>query len=97
MFFSLYAIYVAINIEKLGNAEKSYCLKSTHLYMVEHTFWKIRDFKRSFQTFALEIPSRELPVAQLVKHPTLDFGSGHGLMVCGIQPASGSTLSVEPA
>ena len=25
-------------------------------------------------------------VAQLVKHPTLDFGSGHDLMVHGIKP-----------
>ena len=26
-------------------------------------------------------------VAQLVKHVTLDFGSGHDLMVCGIEPS----------
>lgn len=57
LFFSLHAIYVAINIEQLGNVEKSYSLKSIHLYMVEHTFSKVRDCKRSFQTFALEIPS----------------------------------------
>ena len=25
-------------------------------------------------------------VAQLVKHPTLDFSSGHDLTVCGIEP-----------
>lgn len=34
--------------------------------------------------------------AQPVEHPTLDFSSGHDLMVGGSSPASGSTLGVEP-
>ena len=33
-------------------------------------------------------------MAQSVKHPTLDFGSGHDLMVVGSSPASGSVLTV---
>lgn len=32
-------------------------------------------------------------VAQLVKHLTLDFGSGHDLRVVGSRPVSGSLLS----
>jgi len=36
-------------------------------------------------------------VAQLVKHPTLDFSSGHDLRVIRSNPALGSVLSVEPA
>ena len=28
-------------------------------------------------------------VVQLVKHPTLDIGSGHDLMVLGIKPGTG--------
>ena len=37
-------------------------------------------------------------VAQSVKCPTLDFGSGHDLMVDGIEPRIGlSADSVEPA
>ena len=36
--------------------------------------------------------------AQLVKGPTLDFSSGHDLMVCGIEPhVRLCTDSVEPA
>ena len=31
-------------------------------------------------------------VAQSVKRPTLDFGSGHDLMVADIKPALGSAL-----
>ena len=34
-------------------------------------------------------------MAQLVKHPSLDFGSGHDLRVLGLSPASGSTLRGE--
>ena len=34
-------------------------------------------------------------VAQSVEHPTLDFGSGHDLMVCEIKPFIG--LCAEPA
>ena len=34
-------------------------------------------------------------MVQLVKHPTLDFGSGHDLMVLRLSPVSGSTLGVE--
>ena len=36
-------------------------------------------------------------VAQAVKRPTVDFGSGHELMVVGSSPTSASVLSVEPA
>ena len=36
-------------------------------------------------------------VVQLVKHPTLDFGLGHDLMVVRLSPALGSALSMEPA
>ena len=33
--------------------------------------------------------SQDAWVAQSVKHLTLDFGSGHGLMVCAIEPSVG--------
>ena len=37
-------------------------------------------------------------MAQLVKHPTLDFGSGHDLAVRGIEPHVGLQAdSAEPA
>ena len=37
-------------------------------------------------------------VAQPVKHPTLDFGSGHDLRVRGFEPSVGLCAdSVEPA
>ena len=37
-------------------------------------------------------------VAQSVEHPTLDFGSGHGLMVPMMEPYMGlHSDSVEPA
>ena len=37
-------------------------------------------------------------MAQSVKHPTLDFGSGHDCMVCGIEPCIGLCIdSREPA
>ena len=37
-------------------------------------------------------------MAQLVKHQTLDFGSGHDLTVCGIKLCIGFCAdSVEPA
>ena len=36
-------------------------------------------------------------VAQLVKHPILDFSSGHDLRVLGSNPISGSMLSTECA
>ena len=36
-------------------------------------------------------------VVQLVKHPTLGFGSGHNLRVLGLSFTSGSALSVEAA
>lgn len=32
-----------------------------------------------------------------VKHPTVDFGSGHDLGIMRSSPTSGSALSVEPA
>ena len=35
-------------------------------------------------------------MAQSVKHPTLDFSSGHDLQVMGWGPTMGSMLSVEP-
>ena len=34
-------------------------------------------------------------MAQSVKHLTLGFGSGHGLVVVGLSPESGSVLTVE--
>ena len=36
-------------------------------------------------------------MAQSFKRGTLDFGSGHDLMVGGIEPSTGSALTVEPA
>ena len=36
-------------------------------------------------------------VAQLVKHLTLDVGSGHDLRVAGLSPTLGSPLSRESA
>ena len=33
--------------------------------------------------------------AQLVKHPTLDFSSGHDLAVMGSSPAPGSVLTAR--
>ena len=36
-------------------------------------------------------------VAQSVEHLTLDFGSGHDPEVVGSSPASGPSLSMEPA
>jgi len=55
-----------------------------------------------------EIPGRETTtkskmiswstwVAQLVKRPTLDFGSGHDLRVVRSSPTSGPMLGMEPA
>ena len=34
-------------------------------------------------------------MAQLVKHPTLGFGSGHDLTAGGLKPASGFMLMVQ--
>ena len=34
-------------------------------------------------------------MAQLVKHLTLDFGSGHDLLVCELSPASGFVLTMQ--
>ena len=36
-------------------------------------------------------------VAQSVERPTVDFSSGHDPRVMGLNPISGSVLSVEPA
>jgi len=36
-------------------------------------------------------------VAQAIKHPTLDFGSGHDPRVVGSSPTSSATLSAESA
>ena len=36
-------------------------------------------------------------VAQLVKHPALDVGSGHDLRVGRLNPELGSLLGVQPA
>ena len=33
-------------------------------------------------------------MSQVVEHPTLGFGSGHGLMVHGLSPTSGSVMTV---
>jgi len=40
---------------------------------------------------------RDAWVAQSVKHPTLDFSSGHDLRFMISSPMSGSALSMEPA
>ena len=40
---------------------------------------------------------RGIWMAQLVKHPTLNFGSDHDLMVMGLSPAWDSVLGMEPA
>ena len=45
----------------------------------------------------IRIQRRDAWVAQSVKHPTLDLGSGHDLMVVRLSCVSGSMLSVEPA
>ena len=34
-------------------------------------------------------------MAQVVKHPTLDFGSGHDLAVCGFKPQIGLCADSE--
>ena len=34
-------------------------------------------------------------MAPSVKHPTLDFGSGHDVTVVGSSPASGSALTAQ--
>ena len=36
-------------------------------------------------------------MAQLIEHPTLDFGSGHDLRVVRLSPVLGSALGIEPA
>ena len=36
-------------------------------------------------------------VAQSVKHPTFDLGSGHDLEILRTVPASGSVLGMQPA
>ena len=36
-------------------------------------------------------------MAQLVKHSTLDFSSGHDLRVMGLSPTSDFALGMEPA
>ena len=36
-------------------------------------------------------------MAQLVKHPTLDFGSGQDLKFLRLSPMSDSVMGVEPA
>ena len=36
-------------------------------------------------------------MAQVIKHPTLDFGSGHDLRVMRSSPTLGSVFSVESA
>ena len=46
---------------------------------------------------SIKTHSRGAWVAQLVKRPTLDFGSGHDLTVVQWSPMSGSVLNVEPA
>ena len=43
----------------------------------------------------IKITYRAGEVAQLVKCPTLDFGSGHDLRVVGLSSASDSMLSRE--
>ena len=56
---------------------------------------KIKHLKTIFLT---KISYRGAWVAQSVKLPTLDFGSGHDLMVCGFELHVGLCVgSVEPA
>ena len=43
----------------------------------------------------IKIWIRSTWVAQSVKHPTLDLGSGHDLTVYEIKPTSGSTLTAQ--
>ena len=44
------------------------------------------------------VKKKEILVAQWVKFLTLDFGSGHDLMVCEIEPRTGLCAeSTEPA
>ena len=52
---------------------------------------------RNLGLFQKSSNSRGTWVAQLVKHPTLDFGSGHDLRVLGSSPISGPMLSRESA
>ena len=47
--------------------------------------------------FLKNSPSWGTWLAQSVKHPTLDFGSGHDLRVMGLSPKLGSMLGKEPA
>ena len=35
-------------------------------------------------------------MAQLIEHPTLDFSSGHNLMVMRSSPVSGSVVGMDP-
>ena len=48
--------------------------------------------------FLQELPWRDARMAQSVRHLTLDFGSGHDLIVCEFKPCVGlCTDSVDPA
>ena len=51
----------------------------------ENIIWPTYVFL-NFLVATLESTKRGAWVAQLVKHLTLDFGSGHHLTVCGIEP-----------
>ena len=61
-------------------------------------------YKKEDYTFKDSPPKKEIKncncwsawVAQLVKHPTLDFTSGLDLRVMGSSPVLGSTLGMEP-
>ena len=50
-----------------------------------------------FKQFLKTHPSRGTWVAQSVKHPALDFGSGHDLSMVRLSPVSVSRLGMEPA
>ena len=47
--------------------------------------------------FGFEVAFQGAWVAQLVKHPTLDFGLGHDLIVVRWSTPLGSVLGMEPA
>ena len=54
-------------------------------------------FNSIFENVFENVPHWGAWVAQLVKHPTLDFSSGHDVMFVSSSPMSGSELSVESA
>ena len=63
----------------------------------EH-FMMVKDPDHQKRITILELYAfKDAWVAQSVKYPTLDFGSGHDLSVMRLSPARGSAFSEEPA